>query len=291
MFIRWRGYLEGGNGLKLLDMAVVGACAVVLIGCVTTQDLRMHRNIINEKMSTLEEHVETVEKKVDTDRAKIDDALTPIRKNIADSNADSTAIREQLQKIQGDIEALQKDIAALKHNNDDIKDLHDQMNKISLRVSSIEKSRITDKKETPEIDIKGKQNSVVTPALEKETAYVTAYNLFKNGKYDRARADFQNFLKKYPDHQYADSAQFWIAECYFSEEKYDKAILEYDKVVKNYPEGNKTSQALLKQGLAFKLLGDKTSARLLFQQVIKDYPNTSQARTAGAYLLELKSKR
>jgi TolA-binding protein len=58
--------------------------------------------------------------------------------------------------------------------------------------------------------------------------------------------------------------------------------------VKNYKQGNKTSQALFKQGLAFKLLGDKTSASLLFQQVIKDYPNTNQARTARAYLLEIK---
>jgi len=36
------------------------------------------------------------------------------------------------------------------------------------------------------------------------------------------------------------------------------------------------------------MLGDKASARLIFQQVIKSYPNTSQARTARAKLLEIK---
>jgi TolA-binding protein len=35
-------------------------------------------------------------------------------------------------------------------------------------------------------------------------------------------------------------------------------------------------------------LGDKTSARMILQQIIKDYPNTSSARTARTKLNELK---
>ena len=69
---------------------------------------------------------------------------------------------------------------------------------------------------------------------------------------------------------------------------YEAAILEYEKVTKNYPNGNKVSYALLKQGLSFLNLGDKTSAKLLLQEVIKDYPNTSQARIARSTLQEIK---
>jgi len=64
--------------------------------------------------------------------------------------------------------------------------------------------------------------------------------------------------------------------------------LEYEKVVKNYSSGNKVPYALLKQGLSFLNLGDKTSAKLLLQQVIKDYPNTNQARIARSKLQEIK---
>ena len=102
----------------------------------------------------------------------------------------------------------------------------------------------------------------------------------------RERADFQNFLKQYPDTEYSDNAQFWIGECYYFEKNYEKAILEYDKVAKNYPDGDRVPYALLKQGLSFLNLGDKTGARLLLQQVIKDYPNTNQAKIARAKLLE-----
>ena len=59
-------------------------------------------------------------------------------------------------------------------------------------------------------------------------------------------------------------------------------------MIKNYPDGNKTSKALLKQGLAFQHLGDKTSAKLILQQVIRDYPNTNDAKAARSKLLEIK---
>jgi TolA-binding protein len=36
------------------------------------------------------------------------------------------------------------------------------------------------------------------------------------------------------------------------------------------------------------MLGDKESARLLLQQVMKDYPNTNEARIARAKLQEIK---
>ncbi|MFZ2418258.1 MAG: tetratricopeptide repeat protein, partial [Smithellaceae bacterium] len=75
---------------------------------------------------------------------------------------------------------------------------------------------------------------------------------------------------------------------YFFEKQYDKAILEYEKVTKKFPSSNKVPYALLKQGISFQNLGDKISAKLLLQQVIKDYPNTSQARIARSKLAETK---
>jgi tol-pal system protein YbgF len=137
---------------------------------------------------------------------------------------------------------------------------------------------------------------VATPSKEgaskaktdKESLYAAAYELFREAKYDRSREAFENLLKQYPDTEFSDNAQFWIGECYYFEKKYEKAIIEYEKVTKNFPEGNKVPYAILKQGLSFLKLGDKASAKLLLQQVIKDFPNTSQARIARSKLLEIK---
>jgi len=272
--------------LKFLRGAIICACVTVLGGCATNSDLKALRSDIYQRLNADENRIETNAKNQEdlaNITAKQESDLGAVKKNLANSGADYTKMHEQLQQIQGDIERLQKDVAAL-----NMKDFRERLDNISFKVNFLENFLGIGKKETVEGETRGKQHSNTVPSSEKETAYAAAYDLLKEGKYDRARTEFQNFLKKYPDSEYADNAQFWIGECYFSEEKYDKAILEYDKVVKNYKQGNKTSQALLKQGLAFKLLGDKTSASLLFQQVIKDYPNTNQARTARAYLLEIK---
>lgn len=118
--------------------------------------------------------------------------------------------------------------------------------------------------------------------------YAAAYQTFKGGNYSKAREAFQGFLAAHPSGEYADNAQFWIGECYFFEKKYEKAILEYEKVTKKFPSSNKVPYALLKQGISFHNLGDKASAKLLLQQVIREYPNTSQARIARSKLQEIK---
>jgi len=134
----------------------------------------------------------------------------------------------------------------------------------------------------------GRHKDVLNGKSEIEALYAAAYETFKEGKYEKARTEFQNFLKLHPRTEYSGNAQFWIGECYYNEQQYEKAILEYEKVVTSFPEGNKVPYALLKQGLSFEQLGDKTSARMFLQQVIRDYPNTNQAGVARAKLLEIK---
>ena len=165
--------------------------------------------------------------------------------------------------------------------------------KMLFKISFIEDFLGIGKKEEPG-EGNGKQAGAAPSGKEsskgsnKEVAYAAAYDLFKDGKYDKARTEFQSFLKQYPDTEYSDNAQFWIGECYYFEKKYENAILEYEKVVKTYSEGDKVPHALLKEGFSFLNLGDKASAKLVLQRVIKDYPNTNQARTARAKLLSIK---
>mgnify|MGYP000926555147 FL=1 len=44
--------------------------------------------------------------------------------------------------------------------------------------------------------------------------------------------------------------------------------------------GNKVQAALLKQGFAFAGMGDKANARLILQELIEKYPNSSEAKMA-----------
>lgn len=133
------------------------------------------------------------------------------------------------------------------------------------------------------------------PPVEPKTVSTTAGNLyrdayetFQRGDLDGSRRKFEAFLKTYPNMELSDNAQFWIGETYFQKRDYEKAILEYEKVIVKYPEGDKVSAALLKQGLAFLELGDKTNGRNLLKRVTDRYPQSEQADIARKKLETLK---
>jgi len=262
-----------------------------LTGCATTDDLKAVRAELNysmeQKLTAVDASIAALKKEID----KNSDALSTTRKGSANTAADITDLRDNLQQLRGQMESLKKDLVRNTKREDEYKEKFDN---ILLKINFIENFLEIGKKEhVTESGDKGKSAGGVAskdPAKkqDKETMYSSAYQTFKESNYEKARAEFQNFLAVYPESEYSDNAQFWIGECFFFEKNYEKAILEYEKVTKNYPGGNKVPYALLKQGLSFLKLNDKTSAKLILQQVIKDYPNTNQARIARSKLQEIK---
>jgi tol-pal system protein YbgF len=130
------------------------------------------------------------------------------------------------------------------------------------------------------------ETSAKTPT--EEELYNRAKQSFDQGQVVQARRGFEEMLQRYPTSANADNAQFWIGETFYREKSYEKAILEYQKVIEKYPKGNKVPAALLKQGHAFLALGDKINSRLIFEELIRKYPQTSEAKTAGDKLKELR---
>lgn len=163
-----------------------------------------------------------------------------------------------------------------------LKEMEDRLKgldaKLTSKLTDMEKS--TPAKEPP-VEPKG-------PSTTAGNLYKDAYETFQKGDLDGGRRKFEAFLKQYPNMELSDNAQFWIGETYFLKKDFEKAILEYEKVIVKYPEGDKVSSALLKQGLAFLELGDKTHARNLLKRVIDRFPQTEQAEIAKKKLEAIK---
>lgn len=264
---------------------------LALSGCATTDDLKALRSELNrgveEKVAVIDDNLASLKK----EQEKNSEVLAQIRKGSANTGADVSELRDNLQQLRGQVEALRKDVARSTKKEEDYKEKFDNL---ILKINFIENFLEIGRKDSlVEPGDRGKaagSAAAKDPARrqDKEVLYSTAYQIFKDGNYDKARTEFRNFLALYPESEYSDNAQFWIGECYFFEKNYEKAILEYEKVAKNFPGGNKVPYALLKQGLSFLKLNDKTSAKLILQQVIKDFPNTNQARIARSKLQEIK---
>jgi len=128
------------------------------------------------------------------------------------------------------------------------------------------------------------KNDVTGAESAVEILYNSAYKDFTLGNYKQAREKFGVFLKKHPKTIYSDNARFWIGETYFYMGDFENAILEYEKVIRTYPRGDKVPSALLKEGMAFYKLGDKTDGRLVLKKLIKKFSRTDQARIAKRLL-------
>jgi len=257
-------------------------------GCATTGDLKRVQGTFDSKITDQEQAISQLQKETEEHKKTI----AEIRNKQADMVADISVLREQFQELRGKMEQFGKDAETVQSRLGELKALKEKVDQVSFKVNFIENFLGIGKKdergENGEKHPKNQGKNGTKPKSDKESLYAAAYELYKEGKYEKARTEFQSFLKAFPNTEYSGNAQFWIGECYYFEKNYEKAILEYEKVVKNHPEGNKVPQALLKQGLSFLQLGDKASARLILQNVIKDYPNTSQARVARSKLLEIK---
>ena len=205
-------------------------------------------------------------------------ATRDIRTGQANLGADLGAVRDELRTLRGQVEGMGKS-----------QNLKKQLDDLATRVGDIENSL---KKGKGETDGQRSEATDAVPSAEAKTdpkaAYNACYKLFKEGQNEKARQEFQKFLKQHPKTPYSGSAQFWIAETWYVDDKYEKAIVEYEKVIKGFPTSDKVPHALLKQGMSFQKLGDDGSAKIVYQQIVKKYPQTQQAKVARARLSELK---
>ena len=110
--------------------------------------------------------------------------------------------------------------------------------------------------------------------------YQNAFNLLKQSRYDRSITAFREFLARYPDTEYADKAQFWLAEAYHVNSRFDQALVEYNVLLQNYPESRKLAQARLKAAFCQLELGQIEPAKKQLEELIQQYPATTAARLA-----------
>ena len=119
---------------------------------------------------------------------------------------------------------------------------------------------------------------------EDKSSYQAAFNLLKDGQYDRAIVAFQKFLTTYPDSSLADNAQYWLGEAYYVTHDYDNAVVAFRAVGEQYPQSPKVPDALVKLGLTQIDQKKLVEARVTLKQVVQRFPGTDAAKLATTRL-------
>lgn len=137
---------------------------------------------------------------------------------------------------------------------------------------------------TPEVQ----SQSVAASPAEEKAEYDQAFQSLKDLRYADAAENFQAFLARYPQSEYAGNAQYWLGESYYVTRNYDIALESFEDLLRKYPDSSKTPDALLKIGYAHYELKQWDQARAALEQVKQQFPDTTLARLADNRLRSMR---
>ncbi len=240
----------------------------------TTRLLSMEKDISGVKNLTQEEmtrRLSEFQKEMDT-----------VRKGTADLQATLDSARVDMQTLTGKID----DVAIqAKKPAEDISLLKDDTNR---RLTAFEERLLKVEKGLEELQKNVTDLKTAATEGNPEALYQKALDTFRSGDTQKARELFSKFLERYPKHDLAANAHYWIGETYYGEKNYDQAILAFQDVIKNFPGKEKAPAAMRKQALAFRALGDTKSARYVLKKLVEEHPLAEEAKTAKEKLKEFK---
>ena len=229
---------------------------------------------------------------------------------------------DNIGRLSGNMGSLQKSVQDMQANSGtrldtmstQVQGLSDNLEEIKSRLGKLNQQLVDLQNAVQNLDAKVSSGGAASPATATGTATPTASALppaagpgslpampppsadtlysnglrdIQGGKYELARAEFQDYLKYYAKTDLASNAQFYIGEIAYKQRNYQQAINEYDKVLNNYPKSFKVAPALLHRGMALVELGQKSSGIRDLREVVRRFPGSEEDRYARAKLKEL----
>ncbi len=103
---------------------------------------------------------------------------------------------------------------------------------------------------------------------------------FKHRDYEAALAGFRFYLELHGQSSLAANAQYWVGECQYRLGRYKEALKTFYHVVSYYPLSPKLAASTLKIGQTYTRLKDHEKARMMYERVVDQYPESAEAELA-----------
>jgi len=217
------------------------------------KDLRAEQKAQAEK---LDQQLPRIDQKI----AEVTKALDSLDQASRRSGADTSV---QLQKVVEDLAQLRGQVEAYTHNLD----------ALETRAAAVDKKPAADDVPRP---------------TDKKEFFALAQSKAKSGDLQTARTLYLEFARKWPKDDLAGDAHFAVAESYYGQDNCPEALPEYGQLIKNFGKSRSVPLAYVRSGDCFARLKNPEAARLAYEQVMKDYPRSSEAKMAQKGLSSLK---
>jgi tol-pal system protein YbgF len=131
--------------------------------------------------------------------------------------------------------------------------------------------------------------SLGTPLTpEEQSAYKTAIDTLREGRYEEATNQLQGFLARYPSSPLAGDAQYWLGESYYVLREFERARQAFLSLGIDHPDNKHLADAMLRLAYIYDDSGDKTKAREVLQKLMETYPDSRAAGLARQRLQTLR---
>lgn len=237
---------------------------------------------VRESLADTRANLQQLQREVVALKEKAEEVQVQVDRQLGESTrAGEQRLRETESRLIKLENELKLQAAVLKAREDELRVLRETVLSVQRAKPAVSAPRTPPAAVSPEIKL--------SPEEIAKKDYEEILKLIESKDYRGAIARFKDFLKIYPQSEYADNAQYWIGEGHYALREFDQAILEFDAVRRKYPNGDKVPASLLKLGFAFAELGDKVDARLILQELIDRYPQSEEVQKARQKLKTLES--
>lgn len=106
--------------------------------------------------------------------------------------------------------------------------------------------------------------------------YDGAFQMLQRSDYPGAEQAFRGFVARYPKHELAGNAQYWLGESFYARKDYQNAAVAFADGYKSYPKSPKGPDTLLKLGMSLSALNKNPDACAVYDRLNKDYPSATE---------------
>jgi tol-pal system protein YbgF len=121
-----------------------------------------------------------------------------------------------------------------------------------------------------------RKNGLNQPFVDEAGAlYEKAYEHYLKRKFATAESSFRGFLRRYPRHELAGQAQYWLGETFYARRKYRRSARAFLIGYRKFPKNRRAPETLLKLSMSLRKLGEKAQSCATLDKLAREYPKAS----------------
>jgi tol-pal system protein YbgF len=247
---------------------------------------------VNKEMIQLQTQVQQLQEQMTAMQRGFDERMG-VMKNLVEQDTDAVNkvvgalnnLQTTLQKQQGDVSGRSDQLSG------QIQALNDTLDELKVRLAKVTKQledmQAAQQSLAAQQTQQQAQQQAQAQAPPPDVLYNNALRDYNGAKNELAAQEFADYIKFYPNTDFAGNCYFYLGELQYRQANYQQAVQSYDQVLQNFPSGNKAASAQLKKGFALIELGKQDDGVSELRHLIQRYPHSNEALQARERLRKL----